>query len=169
MLRHRMLPSGSRVIAAVSGGADSVCLLHVLRELGCPLAGVAHFNHKLRGEESDQDERFVADLARSLGLPFHAASVSIGDLPGNLEQNARRARREFFPQSHSERLRDANRARAYSRRSGRNSPLSIAPRSGTERFGGRSSRHRRGADSTLARCPPRRHSHLPSRKRSRLA
>ncbi len=91
-----MLPEGSRVIAAVSGGADSVCLVHVLRELGCDLTGIAHLNHKLRGEASDQDEQFVGELARSLGLPFHTASASIRELLGNLEQNARRARREFF-------------------------------------------------------------------------
>ena len=49
--RYNMLGLGSRVIAAVSGGADSVCLLHALRELEMNVAGVAHFNHKLRGEE----------------------------------------------------------------------------------------------------------------------
>ena len=47
--RYRMLAPGDRVIAAVSGGADSVCLVHALREAQVKLAGVAHFNHKLRG------------------------------------------------------------------------------------------------------------------------
>ena len=93
--RYGMLPAGSRVIVAVSGGPDSVCLLHVLRELG-PVAGVVHFNHKLRGEESEADERFVRDLAASMGLPAHVASGPCSDEPGNLEQNARRARRRFF-------------------------------------------------------------------------
>ena len=54
-----MIRAGDPVIAAVSGGADSVCLLHVLREAQMNLSGVAHFNHKLRGEASDEDERFV--------------------------------------------------------------------------------------------------------------
>lgn len=90
-----MLPSGARVIAAVSGGPDSVCLLHLLRELAPQaLVGVAHFNHQLRGEESEEDERFVAALAGSFNLPFHRATAQVG--PGNLEQNARRARRAFF-------------------------------------------------------------------------
>jgi tRNA(Ile)-lysidine synthase len=93
--RHNMLSSGRRVIAAVSGGPDSVCLLHILRELvPAALAGVAHFNHQLRGAESEEDEQFVSALAAAFHLPFHRASAAIG--PGNLEQNARRARRAFF-------------------------------------------------------------------------
>jgi tRNA(Ile)-lysidine synthase len=91
-----MLPAGCRVAIAVSGGADSVCLLHVLRETGANVAGVAHFNHKLRGGESEQDERFVAAMAARLGLPFYGAEA--GAFEGNLEQEARRARRAFFLQ-----------------------------------------------------------------------
>ncbi|HSP68791.1 MAG TPA: tRNA lysidine(34) synthetase TilS [Bryobacteraceae bacterium] len=92
--RYNMLAPGARVIVAVSGGPDSVCLLHVLRELRIPVAGVAHVNHKLRGEASEADQRFVADLARDLGLEFYSADrVCDG---GNLEQTARRTRREFF-------------------------------------------------------------------------
>ena len=61
------------MIAAVSGGADSVCLVHVLREAQVKLAGVAHFNHKLRGEASQEDERFVSALAARMDLPFFRA------------------------------------------------------------------------------------------------
>ena len=70
--RYNMLAPDARVIVAVSGGPDSVCLLHVLRELKIPLAGVAHVNHKLRGDDSDQDESFVRALARSMELKFYA-------------------------------------------------------------------------------------------------
>jgi len=93
--RYNMLgPHGSRVIVAVSGGPDSVCLLHVLRELNIRVTAVAHLNHKLRGADSDEDERFVAAMARAAGLDFYSA---VATLPGgNLEQAARRARREFF-------------------------------------------------------------------------
>ena len=93
-----MLPSGTRVLAAVSGGADSVALLHILRDLtpglGVTLAGVAHLNHKRRGIASDEDEGFVADLAARLGLEFFRAEAGV--LQGNLEQAMRTARRDFF-------------------------------------------------------------------------
>jgi tRNA(Ile)-lysidine synthase len=52
--RYDMLgPDGARVIVGVSGGPDSVCLLHALLELKIRVAGVAHVNHKLRGAASD--------------------------------------------------------------------------------------------------------------------
>jgi tRNA(Ile)-lysidine synthase len=92
--RYNMLPAGARVIAAVSGGPDSVCLLHLLRELKIGLTGVAHVNHKLRGKASEEDERFVADMARDMGLAFYGAVAALPK--GNLEQAARRVRREFF-------------------------------------------------------------------------
>jgi tRNA(Ile)-lysidine synthase len=92
--RYNMLAPGARAIVAVSGGPDSVCLLHVLLELKIAVSGVAHVNHKLRGAASEEDERFVAEMARDLGLEFYRTT---GDLrEGNLEQAARRLRREFF-------------------------------------------------------------------------
>jgi len=92
--RHSMLAPGARVIVAVSGGPDSVCLFHVLQRLKLRITGIAHVNHKLRGRASEEDQRFVAAMAGDAGVAFHCAS---GKLPsGNLEQAARRARREFF-------------------------------------------------------------------------
>ena len=70
--RYNMLAPGARVIVAVSGGPDSVCLLHVLRELRIRVTGIAHVNHKLRGEASEEDERFVAAMAREMGLEFYS-------------------------------------------------------------------------------------------------
>lgn len=84
------------MVAAVSGGADSVCLLYVLSELKANISGVAHFNHKWRGEAADEDERFVAAMAARLGIAFFRAQMPENLRADNLEQAARRARREFF-------------------------------------------------------------------------
>jgi tRNA(Ile)-lysidine synthase len=97
--RYNMLPRASHVTVAVSGGPDSVCLLEVLRELAPRFdvkLSVAHFNHRLRGAASDEDEQFVAELAGRSGLRFYCASANVARAKGNLEQAARRARRAFF-------------------------------------------------------------------------
>jgi tRNA(Ile)-lysidine synthase len=95
-----MLTPGDRVVAAVSGGRDSVCLLAVLCEVvgrvGASVTGVAHLNHKLRGDASEEDERFVAGLAARHGVPFYREEAAVGQAAGNLEQAARRARLQFF-------------------------------------------------------------------------
>ena len=90
--RYRMLAPEDRVIAAVSGGADSVCLLHVLREAQINLSGVAHFNHKLRGDASEEDERFVAALAARFDLPFFRAEGPAGSRKSGAGRPARAAR-----------------------------------------------------------------------------
>ena len=101
--RQRMFGAGDRVGVGVSGGADSVALLLLLEELrdrlGIGLA-VLHFNHQLRGAESDADEEFVAALAAERGIDFLAGR---GDVAGaardhgwNLEDAARRLRYAFF-------------------------------------------------------------------------
>lgn len=74
---YDMLPKGGLVLCAVSGGADSVYLLHRLYYLGLfspePFTVVAvHYNHHIRGEESDRDEQFVRDLVSSLSPPNHS-------------------------------------------------------------------------------------------------
>ena len=105
--RYNMLPRGGRVAVAVSGGPDSVCLLHVLRELAPAFEvslSVAHLNHKLRGSESDDDERFVAELAAGLGLPFYGAGADIASVHDNLEQAGRHARQAFFGGLNADRI-----------------------------------------------------------------
>ncbi len=91
--RYGMLAAGRRIGVAVSGGADSVFLLHALHEAGLA-AAVLHVNHRLRGAESDADEAFVRDLALRLGLPVHVLEAPVST--GNIEQEARSARYEFF-------------------------------------------------------------------------
>jgi tRNA(Ile)-lysidine synthase len=97
--RHAMFCAGQRVGVAVSGGADSVCLLYVMLALrekwGIELA-VLHVDHQLRGEESRGDADFVEKLAREVGLTFHLERVMVGSSAGNLEENARHARLAFF-------------------------------------------------------------------------
>jgi tRNA(Ile)-lysidine synthase len=84
---RRLLKAGDRVGVAISGGADSVALLRVLLELREELGvvlHVAHFNHQLRGQESDGDERFVAELAGRFDLLFFAGR---GDVRGHAQAN----------------------------------------------------------------------------------
>ena len=80
--RYDMLPAGCRVLCAVSGGADSMCLLHWLIELqkerGLQLYA-AHFEHGIRGDESLQDAVFVEEQCRMLHVPL---TIGHGDVPG---------------------------------------------------------------------------------------
>jgi tRNA(Ile)-lysidine synthase len=94
---------GERIGVAVSGGADSVALLHLLLELreqtGIVLS-VVHFNHQLRGRASDADEKLVTKLAARHGLEFFVAQEDIAARAkrerSNLEEVARKARYAFF-------------------------------------------------------------------------
>ncbi len=77
---YGLLKKGDRVLAAVSGGLDSMVLLHLLTELQPAwrlTLAVAHFNHMLRGREADRDERFVRDHAAGLGIPFHSVRYDV--------------------------------------------------------------------------------------------
>lgn len=101
--RFRMFQTGQRVGVGVSGGADSVCLLHVLFDLAPRWnlhLSVLHLDHRLRGEESSEDARFVERMAAELGLPFCLAEADVSGLARergeNLEQCARDERRRFF-------------------------------------------------------------------------
>ena len=69
-----MLEPGEPLWVAVSGGVDSMVLLHVLHEFGHP-CHVAHVDHGLRGAESDADRDFVEEHAKKLGLPFRSVRV----------------------------------------------------------------------------------------------
>jgi tRNA(Ile)-lysidine synthase len=100
---HELLKPGDRAGVAVSGGADSVALLRVLLELRGELGivvSVVHFNHKIRGADADEDERFVGGLAEQCGLEFHHSSADVPAYAAehklSLETAGRQARYQFF-------------------------------------------------------------------------
>jgi tRNA(Ile)-lysidine synthase len=103
-LQHeRLLRAGMRAGVAVSGGADSVALLTLLTKMRAELGvvvSVVHFNHKLRGEASDADEKFVTALAEKLGVASHVGRADVAGKAArekaNLEDAGRRARYGFF-------------------------------------------------------------------------
>jgi tRNA(Ile)-lysidine synthase len=96
-------PPKQRIVAAVSGGLDSMALLHVLSRLAPArewTLTVAHYNHRLRGAESDADECFVRNAAGSLGLAFESARAEaeeLRDVRGkSMEMACRDARHRFL-------------------------------------------------------------------------
>lgn len=98
-----MINRGDKILAAVSGGADSVCMLHILNRLKDDLGfmlGCAHINHGLRGEAADNDELFVKDLCKSLNIPFFSKKVDVADIAREekltVEEAGRRVRYSFF-------------------------------------------------------------------------
>ena len=96
--QERVQP-GDTVVAAVSGGADSVALLFALYLLKDKLEitlEAAHFNHHLRGEESDRDEAFVRTLCDRYDIPLHAGSGNVTAGKKGLEAAARDARYAFL-------------------------------------------------------------------------
>jgi len=90
----KKIPPFRRVVIGVSGGADSTVLAHMLKDLGYDIT-IAHLNHQLRGKESDKDEVFVNELAKKWGVGYICERVKI-PTTGNLENNARKIRYEFF-------------------------------------------------------------------------
>jgi tRNA(Ile)-lysidine synthase len=101
--RSSLLTAQTRVVAAVSGGSDSVALAHLLRHLDrageCQFAGLAHFNHQLR-ETAQRDEGFCAELAASLQVPLLVDRGNVRELARtharSIEDAARSARHEFL-------------------------------------------------------------------------
>ncbi len=104
--RYGLLKAGDRVGVAVSGGADSVALLRLLLELRKDLGivlSVVHFNHKLRGAESEADEKFVAELAQKHRLELHSSGGDVGGYSAKNHLSVEAAGRELRYQ-HFQRL-----------------------------------------------------------------
>lgn len=97
--RYDLLKPGDRVVCAVSGGADSMALLwamHLLKDSLQIELSAAHFNHGLRGEESDRDEAFVRQFCQDYGIPLAVGSSRVAAGKKGLEAAAREARYGFF-------------------------------------------------------------------------
>src|ERR1700722_8983704 len=101
--RQQLMRAGDRVAVAVSGGIDSISLLRLVLELRHELGivlSVVHFNHKLRGAESDADHEFIAQLARRYDLEFYSDSDDVAQHAAeehiSLETAARELRYGFF-------------------------------------------------------------------------
>lgn len=100
---QQMLKSGQHVVAAVSGGADSIAMLLLLKEI-CPkyscTLSVCHVDHGLRGEESKRDAQFVKDFAEKLSIPCKIVFADIrklcADTKESIETCARRVRYEIL-------------------------------------------------------------------------
>ena len=96
---YKLITPGDHVICAVSGGADSIALLFALFLLKDKLhidLSAAHFNHRLRGDESDRDEAFVKDFCYRYDIPLHVGSGNVTAGKKGLEAAARDARYSFL-------------------------------------------------------------------------
>ncbi len=99
MRTHKMVQPGDTVICAVSGGADSMALLwamYLLKEKLQIRLEAAHFNHQLRGAESDQDAAFVTEFCSRFDIPLHLGRAQVEKGEKGLEAAAREARYAFF-------------------------------------------------------------------------
>lgn len=89
---------GDSILVGVSGGVDSVALLHLIHAAGIPVTA-AHVNYGLRGEESDGDEQFVSELCAKLNVPLYLRRIETDQMRSvshNLQAGARHLRYEFF-------------------------------------------------------------------------
>ncbi|MBR3768573.1 MAG: tRNA lysidine(34) synthetase TilS [Clostridia bacterium] len=100
---HSMFSAGNTVLVGLSGGADSMCLIHLLincKEILGISVEAAHINHCIREGEADRDENFVRDFCENNNIPFHCLKVDVSSVAKtsgeSIELCARRLRYEFF-------------------------------------------------------------------------
>ncbi|MCK5237741.1 MAG: tRNA lysidine(34) synthetase TilS, partial [Deltaproteobacteria bacterium] len=100
LVDEKLLSGGDKLCVAVSGGVDSVVLLHILSTLADEFSltlTVCHLNHNLRGRESEKDAAFVKELSKGYGLKFISKKLRKGELKGgSIQEQAREKRRDFY-------------------------------------------------------------------------
>ena len=99
MKQQQINLNGEKVIIGLSGGMDSVCLFHILKDLGVSLEAV-HVNHQIRGEEAKRDEQFVKNLCARYNIPFHGYRYDVPKISRenhlSEEEAGRMVRKEAF-------------------------------------------------------------------------
>ena len=100
---NNLIKPGDKILVALSGGPDSLCLLNILKELKCKLnieIGAAHLNHLLRGEDAFKDEEFVINTCKEMNIPCYIKRVDINkyskEYKLSSELAGRNARYDFF-------------------------------------------------------------------------
>lgn len=93
--KQSLLKKGEKILAAVSGGKDSMVMLHLLCSAGFNV-GVAHINYQLRGSDSDEDADLVKSTCKQLNVPFHIQKADIEKGKTNIQEAARTIRYNFF-------------------------------------------------------------------------
>lgn len=103
--KYHLIRDGDILVAGISGGADSVCLFHLLLKLQGTIDfrfAAVHVNHGLRGEEADRDERFVEELCLANDIPYYGVHRNIKEIAAqqglSMEEAGRKARYEAFGQ-----------------------------------------------------------------------
>lgn len=103
IVKNNLINEGDKILVALSGGPDSVCLLHILDSIKDEFKitiGAAHVNHMMRGEEADGDEEYAKKICEKLGIEFYSIKVNINKISKerkiSCEMAGRDERYKFF-------------------------------------------------------------------------
>ena len=101
--KHNLIESGDKIVIGISGGPDSVCLLHILSRLKEKLnieLYAAHLNHQIRGIEAQKDALYVSEICDEMGITYFLKSIDVPkyckDNSLSIEEGARKLRYEMF-------------------------------------------------------------------------